>query len=116
MRTTEIESAHSLLSLLPREQAVTCLKAKGIPLIIAASFSQTYLRNAYNNGFLCIEVPALVIHGEADPLIPVENGVDTAQTIPGAKLVRIPGMGHDLPKAVLPTVIEEIAKLAGTKR
>ena len=43
-----------------REQAVTCLKAKSIPLIIAASFSQTYLRNAYNNGFLCIEVPALV--------------------------------------------------------
>jgi len=43
-----------------REQAVTCLKGKGIPLIIAASFSQTYLRNAYNNGFLCIEVPALV--------------------------------------------------------
>ena len=43
-----------------REQAVTCLKAKGIPLVIAGSFSQTYLRNAYNNGFLCIEVPALV--------------------------------------------------------
>jgi homoaconitate hydratase len=43
-----------------REQAVTCLKAKGIPLVIAASFSQTYLRNAYNNGFLCIEIPALV--------------------------------------------------------
>jgi homoaconitate hydratase len=40
-----------------REQAVTCLKAKGIPLVIAASFSQTYLRNAFNNGFLCIEVP-----------------------------------------------------------
>ena len=43
-----------------REQAVTCLKAKGIPLVIAASFSQTYLRNAYNNGFLCVEIPALV--------------------------------------------------------
>jgi homoaconitate hydratase len=43
-----------------REQAVTCLKAKGIPLVIAASFSQIYLRNAYNNGFLCIEVPALI--------------------------------------------------------
>jgi homoaconitate hydratase len=43
-----------------REQAVTCLKAKGIPLVIAGSFSQTYLRNAYNNGFLCIEVPELV--------------------------------------------------------
>jgi homoaconitate hydratase len=43
-----------------REQAVTCLKAKGIPLVIASSFSQTYLRNAYNNGFLCVEVPELV--------------------------------------------------------
>jgi homoaconitate hydratase len=43
-----------------REQAVTCLKGKGIPLVIAASFSQTYLRNAYNNGFLCIEVPDLI--------------------------------------------------------
>jgi len=43
-----------------REQAVTCLKAKGIAVLIAASFSQTYLRNAYNNGFLCIEIPQLV--------------------------------------------------------
>ena len=43
-----------------REQAVTALKAKGIPLVIAASFSQTYLRNAFNNGFLCVEVPELV--------------------------------------------------------
>jgi homoaconitate hydratase len=43
-----------------REQAVTSLKAKGIPLVIAGSFSQTYLRNAFNNGFLCIEVPQFV--------------------------------------------------------
>jgi homoaconitate hydratase len=43
-----------------REQAVTCLKAKGIPLVVAASFSQTYLRNAYNNGFLCVEESGLV--------------------------------------------------------
>ena len=43
-----------------REQAVTCVKAKGIPLVIAGSFSQTYLRNAYNNGFLCVEVPDLI--------------------------------------------------------
>ena len=43
-----------------REQAVTALKAKGIPLVIAGSFSQTYLRNAFNNGFLCIEIPELV--------------------------------------------------------
>jgi homoaconitate hydratase len=43
-----------------REQAVTALAAKGIPLVIGGSFSQTYLRNAFNNGFLCVEVPELV--------------------------------------------------------
>jgi homoaconitate hydratase len=43
-----------------REQAATALQAKGIGLVIAGSFSQTYLRNAYNNGFPCIECPALV--------------------------------------------------------
>ncbi|HKW27064.1 MAG TPA: homoaconitase [Terriglobales bacterium] len=43
-----------------REQAVTSLQARGIPMVIAASFSQTYLRNAFNNGFLCIEAPQLV--------------------------------------------------------
>jgi homoaconitate hydratase len=43
-----------------REQAVTALKCAGIPLVIAGSFSQTYLRNAFNNGFLCIETPQLV--------------------------------------------------------
>jgi homoaconitate hydratase len=43
-----------------REQAATALKAKGIALVLAGSFSQTYLRNAYNNGFICIECPMLV--------------------------------------------------------
>jgi len=43
-----------------REQAVTALQAKGCQLVIAGSFSQTYLRNAYNNGFVCLECPAFV--------------------------------------------------------
>ncbi len=45
-----------------REQAVTALQCKGISLVIAGSFSQTYLRNAFNNGFLCIAAPELVNH------------------------------------------------------
>ncbi|HWR36724.1 MAG TPA: homoaconitase [Clostridia bacterium] len=43
-----------------REQAVTALQAKGLPLVVAGSFSQTYLRNAFNNGFLCVECPEFI--------------------------------------------------------
>jgi len=45
-----------------REQAATCLKFAGIQLVIAGSFSQTYKRNAINNGFICIECPELLEH------------------------------------------------------
>jgi homoaconitate hydratase len=43
-----------------REQAVTAMQAKRIAVLIAGSFSQTYLRNAFNNGFLCVECPQLI--------------------------------------------------------
>ena len=43
-----------------REQAATALKFRGIRLVVAGSFSQTYKRNAFNNGFVCIECPELV--------------------------------------------------------
>jgi len=45
-----------------REQAATAVKYRGIPLIIAGSFSQTYKRNAFNNGFIVLECPRLVRH------------------------------------------------------
>lgn len=47
-----------------------------------------------------IGCPTLVIHGEADPLVPVACGRDTAKRIPGARFEAIEGMGHDWPPAV----------------
>jgi len=47
-----------------------------------------------------IRCPTLVLHGEADRLVPIEAGRDTARRIPGARFVGIPGMGHDLPPPV----------------
>ena len=44
-----------------------------------------------------LQIPTLVIHGSDDPLVPVECGKDTAEAIPGAELIIIEGMGHDLP-------------------
>lgn len=59
-----------------------------------------------------VTIPTLVIHGDADPLVPVEGGIDTADSIPGAELMIIEGMGHDLPPAVAPQVIEAIVRHA----
>jgi len=55
-----------------------------------------------------ITAPAMVLHGEADPLVPVIGGRDTAANIPGAELRTIPGMGHDLPPALYDIFIQTI--------
>jgi len=67
-----------------REQAATSLQAKGIALVLAGSFSQTYLRNAYNNGFVCIECPNLVTRLKEEFRTDVEGG--TLTLIPGDTL------------------------------
>ena len=59
-----------------------------------------------------VTVPSLVIHGTADPLIRVESGRATAAAIPGAVLVEIDGMGHDLPRGAWPEIIDAIGALA----
>ncbi|PKN05873.1 MAG: alpha/beta hydrolase, partial [Deltaproteobacteria bacterium HGW-Deltaproteobacteria-7] len=56
-----------------------------------------------------IKVPTLVIHGDADPLMPVEGGKETAQLIPGAKLLIIEGMGHDMPRETWQKIIDAIS-------
>jgi pimeloyl-ACP methyl ester carboxylesterase len=58
-----------------------------------------------------IEVPTLVLHGEADPLITVSGGAATAAAIPGARFVTYPGMAHDLPEALWPRFVEEISDI-----
>ena len=55
-----------------------------------------------------ITAPTVVIHGEADPLVPVSGGRDTAENIPGADLRVIPGMGHDIPPALYDTIVEGV--------
>lgn len=61
-----------------------------------------------------LRVPTVVLHGEADPLIPLAGGEATARAIPGAELRVIPGMGHDLPEPLYDTIIDAI--VAATMR
>jgi pimeloyl-ACP methyl ester carboxylesterase len=56
-----------------------------------------------------VRVPTLVLHGEADPLVKLPGGEATAAAISGARLVTIPGWGHDLPLKLVPRLASEIA-------
>ena len=56
-----------------------------------------------------VTAPTLVIHGADDPLVPVEGGRDTASAIAGATILEVPGMGHDLPLALVETIADAIA-------
>jgi pimeloyl-ACP methyl ester carboxylesterase len=56
-----------------------------------------------------VKAPTLVIHGADDPLVSVEGGKATARAVPGAKLLLLDRMGHTLPRALWPEIVEAIA-------
>lgn len=72
---------------------------------LAASRGAADRRAALRN----IEVPTLVIHGADDPLIPVECGEDIAENVPGAWMLKIRGMGHDLPSELFDLFVATVA-------
>ncbi|MFX1319180.1 MAG: alpha/beta fold hydrolase [Promethearchaeota archaeon] len=78
--------------------------ARQLAAILASGNRKDALKN--------VKTPTLVIHGDADPLMPVEGGKDTAASVPGAQLTIIKGMGHDIPRQVAPQIIELITKHA----
>jgi len=92
--------------------------------IMAQSFDRSYCPQGWARQFVAIlaqrdrrpalgllKVPTLVIHGTDDPLVPVEGGKDTAKSIPGARMILIEGMGHDLPHGgAWPQIIEAIVE------
>ena len=59
-----------------------------------------------------IKAPTSVVHGSEDPIVPLEGGREVAASIPGAELRVIPGMGHDIPDALVPVVLEAITSTA----
>jgi len=78
--------------------------ARQLTAILASGSRKDALKN--------VQTPTLVIHGDADPLVPIEGGKDTAASVPGAQLAIINGMGHDIPPKVAPKIIELITKHA----
>lgn len=61
-----------------------------------------------------VTTPTLVLHGEDDPLVKLEGGKDTAAHIPGAKLITIPGWGHDIPLELINPVADHIGEFTAS--
>jgi pimeloyl-ACP methyl ester carboxylesterase len=76
----------------------------GISRQMAAIFASPPRNDVLKN----VRAPSLVIHGADDPLVPVEGGKDTAASIPGCKLVIVPGMAHDFTLALVPVYLKHV--------
>jgi len=59
-----------------------------------------------------VKVPTLVVHGIDDPLVPLENGRRVASAVPGARLIELEGMGHNLPEQHWKLIADAIADTA----
>ena len=58
-----------------------------------------------------LKLPCLVIHGDIDPLVPVTGAHDTHQNVPGAELMIIEGIGHEMPKGAWHQIVEGITSI-----
>ena len=63
------------------------------------------------DGLRALDIPALVVHGEHDTLLPIEHGRRTAELIPGAEFLEIEGMSHDFVYQVWPPLVEAMTVL-----
>jgi pimeloyl-ACP methyl ester carboxylesterase len=82
------------------------------PSGVARQFAAILATGSRKEALKSVTVPTLVIHGDADPLVPVACGIDTADVIPGAQLLIIEGLGHTLVPQVYPQVIDAISRHA----
>jgi pimeloyl-ACP methyl ester carboxylesterase len=95
-----------------RSRALADFQRSFSPMGMARQMAATVANGDRRAKLAQIVVPTLVIHGDADPLIPLEGGKDTAASITGAELMVIPGMGHDLPLELVDMIADAIAKVA----
>lgn len=59
-----------------------------------------------------LRMPTLVVHGEEDPLFPIGHGEALAAAIPGARLLRLPGVGHEFPARAWPVVVPAVLEIS----
>jgi len=92
-----------------REQAATDYERGFHPAGTARQLAAIITQPDRTKELSVLDVPALVIHGEADPLVDPSGGQATAAAIPGATLDLVPGMGHDLPPERTDQLVADLA-------
>ena len=86
------------------------------PAGVGRQLVAVYASGDRTEGLRGLRVPTLVLHGEDDPLVQVAGGRATAEAVPDAELIVRPGMGHNLPRQLWPTVVDAIARNADRAR
>ena len=99
-----------------RAQALAAAKRAYDPAGFGRQFAAIVATGDRRARLNAIAAPTLVAHGDADPLIPLAGGEDTAANIPGAELRVLEGMGHEIPPGLYQTLAEVIAGNAGRAR
>lgn len=94
-----------------RAEAAAVLTRTSSPLS-AFNHATVTAQGDWHAAFRRIPQPVLVLHGEEDPILPLANGQALAAGILGAELRILPGVGHELPAALIPTIADAIAGLA----
>jgi pimeloyl-ACP methyl ester carboxylesterase len=84
------------------------------PFGIARHMAAVVAARPRNDRLKALKIPALVIHGADDPLIPASGGEDTARSIPGAELLIVPGAAHDLRESLVPVYLKAIGSFLRT--
>ena len=123
-RATVVAQMHNTWNIIggPHYESDVC----GIGRLAGAAFDRCYHPTGFNrqlaaivtdvhraNDLAKVQAPTLVVHGDADPLVPLAAGRDTAARIPGAELHVVENMGHDLPEPLIPALVATITAHLG---
>jgi pimeloyl-ACP methyl ester carboxylesterase len=99
-----------------RAQSAADVKRSFYPVGVSRQMAAIVASGDRRAALATITAPTVVIHGADDPLVPVEAGHDTHASIPGAEMHVVPGMGHNLPKPLIPVVNDLIERATARSR
>ena len=109
-------AAYPLAESYLRERALRDVQRAYEPLGVARQLAAVIANGDRRPKLANIKAPVVVLHGDADPLVPVNGGKDLAANVPGAELRIVPGMGHDLPPELYGAIADAISRAAERSR